>query len=153
MRATDLSPDEVAALQDALDDERKACAAYDGVVQDFGEARPFVDIRDAEQRHVLALEELFERHHLPLPQNSWPTKADRYDSFREACQAAIDGEIESERLYRRLLQVVRKRDIRAVFKHLRDASQLRHLPAFQRCIAPESVAAGGEPEQGLRRKR
>lgn len=48
----DLSETEIHALNEALDDEYRAFAAYDQVLADFGEAPPFSNIRDAEGRLI-----------------------------------------------------------------------------------------------------
>jgi hypothetical protein len=149
MPSTNLSPGEAAALHEALEDEYKAWAIYDQVIRDFGEARPSINIRDSEARHIAALSALFALHGLPLPPNTWPGRAPRFESLRAACQAGVDAEIENERLYGRLLEAARHPDMRAVFERLRDASRLRHLPAFRRCVARETSSAAG----GARRRR
>jgi hypothetical protein len=50
-----LNDTEVRALQEALDDEYRAWATYDQVIHDFGNERPFINIREAEARHIEAL--------------------------------------------------------------------------------------------------
>lgn len=49
---SELSSNEVSALFEALDDELQAWAIYDQVIADFGEVMPFLNIRDAEARHI-----------------------------------------------------------------------------------------------------
>lgn len=50
---TDLTVNEIHALNEALDDEYVAWGAtYDQVIADFGAAPPFSNIRDAEARHI-----------------------------------------------------------------------------------------------------
>lgn len=124
---------EIAALQEALDDEYRAWATYDQVIRDFGEVRPFINIRDAEARHIQALHSLFSRYGLPFPTNSWVGKVPRYQSLKEACIAGVAAEIENNRLYDRLFASTHRPDILTVFRNLQAASQQRHLPAFQRC--------------------
>jgi rubrerythrin len=131
----DLSNAEIDALREALDDEYRALATYDRVIEDFGPVRPFISIREAEARHIAALGALFERYGLPLPRNAWAGKVTRFASVHAACQAGVAAEIENSRLYARLLAQARRADIRAVFRRLQEASQLRHLPAFRRCLA------------------
>ena len=46
---------EIQVLNEALDDEYHAWATYDQVIADFGEVRPFSNIREAEARHINAL--------------------------------------------------------------------------------------------------
>ena len=66
------------ALEDALDDEYKAHTTYDQVIHDLGPVRPFVNIVDAEARHVSALLSLFEKYGIAAPPNRWPGKVPRF---------------------------------------------------------------------------
>jgi hypothetical protein len=125
---------EIAALHEALDDEYHAWTIYDQVIHDFGLVRPFSNIRDAEARHIEALVHLFAQHGLTPPPNPWPGKVKRYPGLRDACIAAVEAEIANAALYERLLAGTDRSDILSVFRHLRDASQERHLPAFRRCV-------------------
>jgi hypothetical protein len=43
------------ALEDALDDEYKSHATYDQVIRDFGSVRPFINIVEAEAKHIVSL--------------------------------------------------------------------------------------------------
>lgn len=128
-----LTPLEIAALNEALDDEFRAWATYDQVVRDFGDVRPFINIRDAEARHIGALTALFARYGEPMPANSWLGKVPRFASMHDACAAGVTAEIENAALYERLLASTSRPDILAVFRKLQYASQERHLPAFRRC--------------------
>ncbi len=129
-----LNESEVAALNAALDDEHHAWATYDQVIRDFGLVRPFSNIRDAEARHIDALLGLFERYGLPVPTNPWPGRVERYPTLHDACVAAVAAEIANAALYERLLASTTRPDILAVFGNLQEASQQRHLRAFQRCV-------------------
>jgi hypothetical protein len=128
-----LSVLEVEALHEALDDEYRAWATYDRVIHDFGNVRPFSNIRDAEARHIEALGSLFRFYGLKQPANTWPERVASYADLQQACKAGVQAEIENASLYERLLQSTERPDILAVFVRLRDASQTRHLPAFRRC--------------------
>ncbi len=143
MASEALAREEIRALEEALDDEYKAWATYDQVIRDFGPVRPFVNIRDAEARHIGALERLFERFDLPIPANPWPGRVKRYEDLLAACADGVTGEIENAALYDRLLAAVRHEDVRRVLENLQAASQERHLPAFRRC-----VERGGRPGRG-----
>jgi hypothetical protein len=131
---SELSSSEISALHDALDDEYQACATYDQVIADFGEVMPFINIRDAEARHIEALSVLFHAYGLPLPENTWPGRVPRFGSVREACEAGVVAEVANAALYERLLAATRRPDILTVFQRLQEASQQRHLPAFRRCV-------------------
>ena len=73
-----LNRSEIDALLEALDDEYRAWATYDQVLQDFGDVRPFNNIREAEARHIQALHRLFVVYGLPQPENTWLNKVIRY---------------------------------------------------------------------------
>lgn len=137
---TPLTVQETNALLEALDDEHKAWATYDQVIRDFGLVRPFVNIRGSERRHIAALTRLFEKHGLVAPPNLWVGVTPRFADVRTACAAAVAGEIDNINLHTRLLALVKAADVRAVLERLRDASQFRHLPAFQRCLSRRSQA-------------
>lgn len=124
---------EVRALREALDDEYRAWATYDRVIRDFGPQRPFINIREAEARHIDALRSLFLRYDLEVLENPWPDRAPRFASIREACEAGIEAEIANGALYERLMRSTRRQDILAVFRNLERASREHHLPAFRRC--------------------
>ena len=139
-----LSESERAHLIAALDDEYQARATYAQVIEDFGNVRPFSNIVEAEDRHARALIRLFERYGIPVPPDTWPGRAPRYGSLREACEAGVAAEIANAGLYDELLSGTDRADIREVYENLREASQERHLPAFRRCAGRDSGDAQDE---------
>ena len=136
-----LTEAEIHALNEALEDEYLAWATYDQVIADFGEVRPFSNIREAEARHIEALCTLFEHYGLAIPENPWPGKVARYASLQAACEAGVSAEIANGEMYGRLLGSSQRADIVMVLRNLQEASQQRHLPAFQRCA--QRSAGGG----------
>ena len=146
-----LCDDEIKVLHEALDDEYKAYATYDGVIEDFGEVTPFTNIREAEGRHIAALLNLYEKYDLPVPDNPWLGRVDHYDSIEAACQAGVEAEIANGSMYDRLIQMTQRDEILNVLNNLQAASQQRHLPAFQRCV--ERRNAGGRHWRGGGRGR
>lgn len=145
-----LTGTEIDALHEALDDEYRAWATYDRVIADFGEAPPFSHIREAEARHIDALRNLFARYGLPVPENPWPGRVPRYGSLQEACAAGVAAEITNAALYERLLTATQRPDILAVFRNLQEASQQRHLRAFERCVQGSAGrGAGGRRASGV----
>lgn len=140
----DLSDAELQALAAALDDEYKAHATYDQLIRDFGPVRPFVNIVEAEARHIAALLALFERYGIAPPESRWADKAPRFASVHDACVAGVQGEIDNVRLYDRLLASTQRSDILGVFQALRSASQDNHLPAFRRCAERGGIGRGGD---------
>lgn len=107
---------------------------YQRVIRDFGPVPPFINIVEAEARHISTLLALFAKYALPPPPvNRWAGKAPRFAGVHEACAAGVQGEIENVALYDRLLLATQRPGILQVFQALRSASQDRHLPAFRRC--------------------
>ena len=128
-----LNDTERKALEELLDDEYKAHTTYRQVIGDFGAVRPFINIVDAEARHISALLSLFEKYEMAAPDNRWTGNVPRFASVHDACVASVQGEIENVALYDRALTSTRRSDILSVYEALRSASQDRHLPAFRRC--------------------
>jgi hypothetical protein len=149
---TTLTETEIRALNEALDDEYRALATYEQVLADFGEVQPFTNIRDAEARHIEALCTLFARYGLSVPENPWTGNVARYTSLQAACEEGVAAEIANAEIYERLLQSTERPDILTVFRNLHDASQQRHLPAFQRC-AQGSAGIGGHRGGGKQHGR
>jgi len=123
------------ALASALDDEYKALATYEAVMAKEGRVRPFVMIARAEEQHISALKALFDKYGMTVTENPYIGKINAPDSMTASCQAGVDAEIANASLYRdTLLPVVKdSADIMGVFTNLMNASQERHLPAFDRC--------------------
>jgi hypothetical protein len=143
-----LTEAEIEALREALDDEYRAWATYDQVIADFSEVPPFSHIRAAEARHVDALRILFARHGVPVPENPWAGRVARYGSLQEACAAGVAAEIDNAALYERLLAATQRPDIRVVFRNLQEASQQRHLRAFERCTQEATGRGSGRCGMG-----
>lgn len=130
--ATD--PDTLVALKEALDDEYKAQATYRKVIEAFGPVRPFINIVEAEAKHIEALLRQFERlGETPQP-DTWADRVTAPSSLQEACAAGEKAEVENGALYDRLLQKVADPTVSKVMRRLQEASQERHLPAFGRCL-------------------
>lgn len=145
---TPLADPELQALQDAPNDDYHAWSVYSQVLQDFGPVRPFLNIRDSEQRHIQALHNLFQRYNMPIPPNPWGTATvPRFKSLQEASEAGVQAEIDNVDLYKRILAATEWPEILQVFRRLQAASQQRHLPAFQRAALRYRDEAGSvEPD-------
>mgnify|MGYP005810015361 CR=1 FL=1 len=128
-----LNDQEKLGLFEALDDEHRAWATYDQVIKTFGPVRPFINIREAEARHIAAVAGLLQRYGLQAPGNAWIGNVRHYPSVAAACLDGITAEIANAALYDRLMASTDREDILAVYRALQEASQQRHLPAFQRC--------------------
>jgi hypothetical protein len=128
-----LNDETIAALCEALQDEYKAQATYRCVIEAYGEIRPFINIVEAEGRHISALLGLFDRYGLAAPEDDWETKVQAPASLKDACGVAVQAEIDNADMYDRLMVNVSEPDILNVFGNLQQASRDRHLPAFRRC--------------------
>ena len=121
------------ALNMALDDEYRARATYQSVLNQFGPVFPFVNIVQSEQRHITALLPLFQRYGLAPVPDRWSGQAFPFNSVVEACEAGIAAEISNYQMYDRFLEQIAEPDVRFVFSNLRNASAYHHLPAFRYC--------------------
>lgn len=132
----DQLPDSVKnALDRAILDEYKAYATYDAVLEKLGMTRPFSMIIRAEEQHISSLKSIYDKYGLEIPENIWVGTVDVPETLIAACQTGVDAEIANVKLYKEeLLPVVKNySDITNVFTRLMDASETKHLPAFQRC--------------------
>jgi len=135
-------------LIEAINDEYKARATYRHVINKFGEIRPFINIIDAESRHIEALLPLFDKYGVTVPEDNWDSRIETPLSILEACQVGVEAEIENAEMYDRLLKLtVDYPDVQLVLTQLQRASAENHLPAFQRC-----VERGGSKGQGRQRR-
>lgn len=123
------------SLNKALDDEYKAQATYEAIMAKFGNIRPFIMIIRAEEQHISSLKALFDKYGLEIPGNPYTGKITSPQTLSEACTAGVDAEIANASLYKDELlpSVTEYEDITLVFTNLMNASQEKHLPAFQRC--------------------
>lgn len=138
-----LTPPTIDALNTALDDEYRARATYLSVLDTFGPAAPFVQIAQAEQRHIDALLSLYMLHGVSVLADRWQGQRFVFADLADACESGVTGEIGNYQMYDRLLSQVVEPDVRAVFMNLRNASAFNHLPAFQRCAAGYRTAVPG----------
>lgn len=133
--AGELSAEAKDALDEAIDDEYKALATYEAVIGAFGSVRPFSMIKGAEERHIASLKTIYEKYGLEVPENSWSGKVSAPGTLKEACGIGVEAEIANAALYKdKLLPAVAGYDdIVSVFTSLMNASQQKHLQAFERC--------------------
>jgi len=122
-------------LTEAINDEYKARALYRLVISTFGEIRPFINIVEAESRHIEALLPLFKKHAVTVPEDDWSSRIEAPSSILDACRLGVEAEIENAEMYNRLLDSTKEYpDVQDVLIQLQRASKENHLPAFQRCV-------------------
>lgn len=148
--AADLPPATRDALFTALADEHNAEAFYAAVMEKFGEVRPFSNIIIAEQHHAELLRQVMETYGLEAGNNpnlgSDAVRATVPETLAEACAMGMEAEIANRDLYGKTLlpAAAGYDDVTAVFTALRDASENKHLPAFQRCGGGGGAASQGQ---------
>lgn len=124
----------VAALTRAIQDEYRAETIYQGVINDFGQVQPFVNVLTAEERHSAAIGRLFTARGLATPAStSTVATVPRFATVPAACAAGAVAERENIAMYDDLLRAALPADVRQVFSNNRSASLVNHLPAFERC--------------------
>ena len=133
--AKSLSDNAKTALNKALDDEYKAQATYEATIEKLGNVRPFIMIIRAEEQHISALKSLFDKYGMQIPTNPYTNKIVSAENLTLACKAGVDAEISNAQLYKNdlLPNVTEYQDITNVFTNLMNASQQKHLVAFERC--------------------
>jgi len=131
-------------LNQALKDEIKARDTYYKIIEKFGPVRPFVNIVEAEQRHIEMLLPLYEKYAIPLPDEQDPDRLVIPETLESACQLGVEGELENIALYERLIAATDLPDFIDVLRRLQAASRDHHLPAFQRWAEQGSAPQGGQ---------
>ena len=128
-----LSEYEKQALSIAINEEYKARAIYREVLDQFSPIDPFTWILRDEQMHVNWLANLHAKYGLKVPQDQWSGNvALDLDSKQQACELGAQAETDNAAAYDDMLPQITHSDIASTFTKLRDVSQYRHLPAFQR---------------------
>ncbi len=120
-------------LTEAINEEYKAHATYQAVLDKFGDVAPFNNIIKAEQSHIDAWKRLFTANNMPVPADPFAGKVQAPESLKAACEAGVVAEEEDVALYDRLMQSTTDAEALAVMEQQRKVSQENHLPAFQAC--------------------
>ena len=130
-----LSNETSAALVMAINDEYKARATYQAVLNKFGSVALFTNIVQSEATHIAALKRLFNAYGLPIPPDTYAGNVQAPATLEDAAQVGVEAEKANVAMYDGFLTFVKEPDIVAVFTQLRSASQVKHLPAFQRALS------------------
>ena len=146
-------------LNEALLDEYMARNTYSKIIDAFGAVRPFINIVEAEQRHIDSLLPLYKKYDIPLPAKPNPEQIVVPDSLLKACEMGVAAEIDNLTMYDRLIKATDLPDVVEVLRRLQAASRDHHLPAFQRCVErggttiERGSGRGRGPGKGLGRGR
>lgn len=130
-------------LNTAIQDEYKALAEYEALVEVFDVARPFTNIMKAEERHIDALLPLFEAYGFEVPVNDAKDHAVIPESLAETYAIGIQAEIDNIAIYKDFLENGEvPEDVALVFENLMKASE-HHLAAFERGLERVEGGIGG----------
>lgn len=117
-------------LDEAIASEIRAYFTYLYAADEFG--NPFARIRDAELRHVEAVEHLYIKRGVEAPPVLEPEGVPTFETRLEACQAGVAAELAVVALYDELAPLV-PADVARVFLQLQSVSEANHLEAFLAC--------------------
>ncbi|VXD13662.1 exported hypothetical protein [Planktothrix serta PCC 8927] len=143
MPQTSLDSKTQQAMIDAINDEYRARAFYNAVMEKFGSVRPFSNIVQSENNHVNLWVNIFAKYGMAVPTDSFAGNVEVPDTLKAACQMGVEAEIDNVEMYDRFLGFVTQPDLKAAFAQLRQVSQERHLPAFERCQTQPNRGQGG----------
>ncbi|MGB5303669.1 MAG: DUF2202 domain-containing protein [Gemmatimonadota bacterium] len=117
-------------LDEAIASEIMAYFTYLYAAEQFGV--PFTRIRDAELRHVAAVEHLYSKRGLEAPPVVEPEGVPTFETRLLACQAGVAAERNVVALYDELVPLAPS-DVARVFLQLQAVSDDHHLEAFLAC--------------------
>ena len=121
------------ALLDGINEEYKARATYQAVIDKLGQVAPFTNILQSENSHVAAWVGLLSKYGVPVPADPFMGTVTVPATLREACAVGVEAETADVALYDRLLASVKEADIVSVMTQQRAVSNDNHRPAFERC--------------------
>lgn len=127
------SKDRSQVLTEAINEEYKARATYQAVIDKFGQVAPFTNILNAENTHVQQWAGQFERLGLAVPADPFAGKVAAPATVALACAAGVAAEKDDVALYDRLMKETTDQTLLTIMTQQRKVSQENHLPAFERC--------------------
>ena len=116
-----------------INDEYKAQAEYEALIEEFGSVNPFARIVKAEARHIDALEALFDTYDFDVPEDNGNRYAVVSNSLEEAYAMGVEAEIANIALYEDYLKLDLPEDVERVFTNLLKASE-KHLRSFENAV-------------------
>lgn len=127
------------------DGEYAAYAAYQGVIDAYGQVEPYLTIQAAEQQHIDALVRQLSRTDVVVPANPYLGTIPAPASLKEAALAWAEGERANVAMYDRLLaEATDDSRLTGVLENLRQASQDSHLPMFEAAAAKDGTLTAEE---------
>jgi len=122
----------------AAQDEYFARAEYVAIMAKFGTARPFSNIKSAEENHLAWLKDAFAAYKLQFPRDEAANYVQVPPTLLDAYKAGVQAEIDNIAMYDKflaspLIQGSQYADLRTLFANLKNGS-VNHLNAFQRQV-------------------
>lgn len=129
-------------LNYAIEDEYKARAEYELIIEKIGGGRPFTNIVRSEETHISMLKPLFEAHDIALPEDNASEHLVMPESIDAALEIGVQAEINNIAMYEQFLSQDLPEDIESAFQRLKAASE-NHLEAFKRALEGGGNAGTG----------
>ena len=130
----EVSVEELADLKEMftvlINDEYKARAEYQAIIDEFGAQTPFTNLVRAETMHISALTRLFEAYELEVPSDNGSKSAVVPDSLEEAYAIGVKAEVDNIALYDKYLDEDLPVMVERVFTNLQNASE-NHKATFE----------------------
>lgn len=129
-------------LNYAIEDEYKARAEYELIIEKMDGGRPFTNIVKAEETHIAMLTPLFAKYGVELPADNASEYTVLPDSIDSALETGVQAEIDNIAMYEQFLSQDLPEDIEDAFIRLKNGSQ-NHLEAFKRALEGGGNAGAG----------
>ena len=114
----------------ALQDEFKARAEYEAIIEKFDIGRPFSNIMKSEEQHISFLLPLFKTHGVAVPPDNSADYLIIPETVKAAFETGVQAEIDNIAMYELFLEKKLPADVRDIFLLLKSASE-NHLRAFK----------------------
>lgn len=114
-----------------IEDEYKARAEYEAIIDTFGSQEPFTNLIQAETMHIRALSNLFTIYGLDIPEDNGATFAVVPETLQDAYQIGIQAENDNAALYEAYLTEDLPLNVERVMTNLMKASLDNHLVTFE----------------------
>ncbi|MCF7890178.1 DUF2202 domain-containing protein [Candidatus Bipolaricaulota bacterium] len=137
-------------LNYAIEDEYKARAEYELIIEEMDRGRPFTNIVKAEETHIAMLTSLFAKYGVELPADNAFEHTVLPNSIDSALETGVKAEIDNIAMYEQFLSQDLPEDIEDTCIRLKNGSQ-NHLEAFQRVLSGGNQNVGRGEKSGENR--
>ena len=121
----------------AIQDEYRARAKYELIIEEMDCGRPFTNIIKSEETHIALFKPLFEVRGVPVPGDDGAEHIVLPESIGAALEIGVQAEIANIAMYEKFLGQNLPEDLEEVFLRLKNASE-NHLRAFKNAASSES---------------